>query len=162
MKNGKIDINEAVEVSGKKTVKQIYEDLGFGAVPKSYSPNQSTLDIDSELKAELAGLKLAYRFINFKQFKDKGFHSAHWKPYKRKSSTKDGSRFNIDPNGYTTYQDLVLAVKPVEWNDAHKQYLRQKAKKQSNPAKLKADEFKEHVKDQGISTKVDDTFEDET
>jgi hypothetical protein len=69
--------------------------------------------------------------------------------------------WTLDANGYTSYQDLVLAVKPLDYSIAHKKYLREKAQRQSNPAKLKAEEFREYAKGQGTIGKIDDKYEDD-
>ena len=159
-KNSKSNIKREAVLDGKKSVKAIQQELGFGELPGSYALKGSSLDIDAALKKELGDKQFAYRFINFKTYKERGFHKSHWKPYKRTSTPTGGAQYTVDPDGYTVHQDLVLAVKPLEWHEAHKQYLRGKAERIANPQKLKAQEFRESMKQAGVNSEVVEGFEE--
>lgn len=139
---------------GKKSVKQVHQDLGFGDVPNNYDVNKSDLDIDTELAQELQTKGLVHRWINRTRFQKTGFHKNHWKPYKRESRP-GGYVSNIDSDGYTIMQDLILAVKPVSWNDAHRQYLKNKVERQTNVQKRQAEEFKQFSEKSGLKTEID-------
>ena len=137
------------QIDGKKSIKDMHSDLGFGELPSSYSPVGTGLDIDTALKKELKEAGLVYRFLNFKIYKQKGFHQSHWKPYQRKSNPSGGVSFTVDPDGYTVHQDLVLGVKPAEWNKAHKEFLSKKSGRLANAQKIAEDAMKEAVAESG-------------
>jgi len=139
---------------GKMSIKELHKKLGFGTIPADYDDNQSTLSIDKRLEEELIANDLVWRFINFKEYKKKGFHSSKWVPYQRTSTPQNGALYTQDPNGYTVKQDLILAVKPNSYNDAHKKYLKSKVDRQGNPQKIKAQEMKESLKESGLSGKI--------
>lgn len=147
----KKNINTAPTVAGKKSIKDVHQELGFGELDANYRPSGTSLDIDPALKKELKELGLVYRFINYKTFKQRGFHKAHWKPYMRKSTPDGGAIFTVDPNGYTVHQDLVLAVKPVDWSVAHKKFLKEKADRLDNIQSTKAQELKSSLKSSGAT-----------
>lgn len=119
------------------------------------------LKVDENLKSELKSKGLEYRFINLKTYQDMGFHRAHWRPYKRESSAPQDSGFAADGEGYMRRGDLVLAVKPKEHADLHRNQLRLKAKLQSNPNTVRAAELKQMMQSAGISGKVHEGFEDD-
>lgn len=157
---GAINVEKAVIVQGRKSNKNLHKSLGFDDLPDDYSPIGTGLGIDKALKEELKENDLAYRFIYFKKYKQQGFHKSRWVPYKRDSEPSHGAVFTVDPSGYTIYQDLVLAVKPMDWQHAHKKYLQKKANRQSNTQKMKAEELREHMKSSSTPLKVDEGYED--
>ena len=147
--------------AGKKSIKDVHKELGFVPLKEGdYMAKRNDLDLDPELKAELKELQLVPRWINFKEYKSKGFHRAHWVPYKRQSRPNNSTLFAISPDGYTTREDLVLAVKPDEWNRAHKKYLAQKVQRQSNPQEAHAAALRAHAKDTGYGVVVKEGYED--
>jgi len=156
----KTNVNDVPEINGKKNIKKVHEELGFGEVPNTYSTGASILDIDQALQKELKDLDLVYRFINFKQYKQKGFHQSKWQPYKRTSSATGGAVYNTDPDGYTVKQDLVLAVKPRSWNEAHKKMLQAKADRLAGRDAEIAKEFRDSLREAGISSVVKEGYED--
>lgn len=157
---GAINIEKAAIVQGLKSNKDLHKSLGFDDLPDDYSPIGTGLDIDIALKKELKQNDLAFRFIYFKTYKNQGYHKSRWVPYKRESEPSHGAVFTVDPSGYTIHQDLVLAVKPMDWQHAHKKYLKQKAARQSNTQKIKAEELREHMKSSSAPLKVNEGYED--
>lgn len=141
---------------GKKSIKDIHKELGFGPLAESKKGGYDDLDIDVALEKELAELDLVYRFINFKTFKKYGFHKQHWKPYRRASRPDNNVAFNIDPDGYMVRGDLVLAVKPKEWNLARKKELAEKNAKKADAIRDKTNEFRQVVAKSGIGQMVED------
>lgn len=156
----KTNVNTVSEIGGKKNIKKLHEELGFGELSSEYKAGASTLDIDQALKKELEENGLVCRFINFGQYKQKGFHPSRWVPYKRETAVSGGAVYTLDANGYTVKQDLVLAVKPKDWNEAHKKYLKDKADRLSGSDKEAANKLRESMKDTGYAHKVYEGFED--
>lgn len=149
------NIKDMSEVGGKKNIKKLHEELGFGELPGEYNAGASTLDIDQALKKELEDNGLVARFINFGHFKQRGFHPAKWQPYKRQTSATGGAVYTVDANGYTVKQDLVLAVKPKDWNDAHKKFLKNKADRLNGDSeKEAAEKLKASMKETGYDHKI--------
>ena len=153
----KINKNDAPSVGGKTNVKSIHSELGFGDI-SAISGQESMLDLDNDLKMELKNLDLEARFINFKDYKSKGFHSQHWKPYKRQSKPQGGAIYTVDSEGYTVKGDLILAVKPCDWADTQRKQLKQKADKLHSYSQATED-FKSSVR--GARHKVVEGFEDD-
>jgi len=140
--------------------KRIKESMGFGEVPDDYSASASMLDLDKELAIELKELGLVPRWINAKKYALHGFHKSKWVPYKRESVAIASNLYVTAADGLTTKQDLVLAVKPAEWNLAHKKYLAKKAGNLKKSAETKAQDIRAFATDKGIDIKVHDGYEE--
>ena len=153
----KINKNDAPTINGKVNIKAIHEELGFGDISAT-SGLESILDLDRDLQQELKDFDLECRFISFKDYKSKGFHSKEWRPYKRKSVPKGGAVYTIDSEGYTVKGDLILAVKPREMAENHRRLLKQKADRQNSFSEA-TEAFKSSVK--GARHKVVEGFEDD-
>lgn len=145
-KSGKQSTEESKTVGGKSSLdkKYIYEELGFDRDPSAN--RSSALELDAALKAELDSLDLVARFINKKQFRADGFHPRNWKPYKPRTSK---STMPKSADGYIEFQDLILAVKPREWNEARKRELAQKNGRLANTQKVMADKMRQEVEASG-------------
>ena len=146
--------------SGRKSIEDVRKELGFGDVPGQYVAKRNDLELDPALAKELTELELVPRWINFQKYRQRGFHKSRWVPYKRTSSPGNSAVYSVDPQGYTVYQDLVLGVKPEDWNEAHKKMLRRKAQLYSNPQELKAKEFKEFTRANDVGATVKEGYED--
>lgn len=154
-KSAKPGAGSAQTSGGKRSIKDVHKDLGFAPLEEANISGYDDLDIDHALKAELKDNQLAYRFINFKTFKRNGFHKQHWKPYRRSSRPDNNVLFNLDADGYTVRGDLVLAVKPYEWNDARKQELAKKNALKSGIVGAKTKEMRELAAKSGIGAVVE-------
>lgn len=111
------------------------------------------LSLPDALKAHLKSKDLVWRFMNAQQFRQNGnMHHSHWTPYK-----VDGD-FGITPNAEGLIQrgDLVLGVRSREMNQAHKQFLQERVKRQSGAVsnKVQARELRKLAKDHGVEDKV--------
>lgn len=94
------------------------------------------LGLDPELVKVIKEKGHVHRFINAIQYKRFGHHPAHWRPISRKT-LKDWGYATMDAHAFTDGsgpddfiyrgQDLVLATRPKDINERHKQYLRQEA-----------------------------------
>ena len=135
-------------------IKEAYEEYGFAEKPSDFGEGRSMLDLDPELKAELKEKGFEARWINYKQYKNAGFHKRDWKPYRRESQPKGTVLHNVDAEGYTFRQDLILAVKPISYVEAHRAHLRKKALYQADASALKRKEFTEYSRNTGLKTDI--------
>lgn len=134
---------------GKKSVKDIHKDLGFGDLATEYGARSNVLQLDPALAKELEEKQLVPRWLNNKIYKEKGFHRSDWVPYKRESSPKNSVVTTQNMDGYTIYKDLILGVKPKDWNEHHKQVLMRKANSQNDVQKKLAEDFKDFSSNRG-------------
>lgn len=123
------------------------------------------LAVDPELKAELDRKGLAYRFINAKQYQQNyGFHRTGWRVYKREATASSGSMdfsMGTDPEGYVRRGDLILAVKPKEMQEAHKQKIRAKTERYNNATKRNrenADVLRAMAKTGGLDLTIEEGY----
>lgn len=110
----------------------------------------NSLGIDPELAATLKAKGLAWRFISYPQLqKMGGTHARGWKPYKPDSGKIDNHTFQVgaDPEGFIRRGELILAVRPIELNEKHKQYLAQEAARTKGFQASKVEELREMVRD---------------
>jgi len=153
--------SKATPKGGQKSIKEQHKDLGFAPIDlNNYAARRSALDLDDALWKELEEKNLVPRWINFNTYRKQGFHKSHWKPFKRNSNPSNGAIFAVGPDGLTFKQDLVLAVKPKDWNDAHRKYLKDQAMTGKKIAKVKAKELKDSLESAGISSVVKEGYED--
>jgi hypothetical protein len=127
------------------------------------------LAIAPDLKAELDAKGLAYRFINAKQYVDKqGFHHSGWKVYKRDVSERAKGAFDFDmgtdPEGYVRRGDLILAVKPQEMQQRHKEKIRAKTARYSPDAlnKAAAQQMRDRARENNVNMSVDEGYGSES
>ena len=117
---------------------------------------QSELELPESLKEHLEAEGLAARWINKKQYKEKGMHRMRWKPYKIPSEISVGQ----DSEGYLSRGDLVLGAKTDEELAKHKALLRAKNERYKAFQKTHAQELKRGLESSGIKTKVETGYDD--
>lgn len=126
----------------------------------------NTLGIDPELAKEIKAQGLAMRFISGKKLAEMGgYHPFGWKPYKREGAKIDTTHSFLQgnaPDGLIHRGDCILAVRPIELNNKHKDYLKQEAKRVAAAATSKAHaaKLRELSRESGINAVVEDTYED--
>lgn len=123
------------------------------------------LTISPELKKEIKDQGLAHRFIDYKRYKEMdGYHSRGWKVYKRKNtSSKNSDEFThgSNPDGYVRRGTVILAVRPVEINEKHKQVLKNKAELYSRKKRRKnAKDLRQMADEGGLDTMVSEDYGD--
>lgn len=142
--------------------------LNKGRKPISEKPTQrvispeevfgNSLKLDPELEAELDAKGLEGRFVDYKKLVEfAGYHKHGWTPYKRDISATIGSadfKFGADPDGLVRRGTVVLAVKPKEKVQIHRDFLKQKAQKYSQSNKNLAQEMRDYVRRDGSSAEV--------
>jgi hypothetical protein len=120
------------------------------------------LAVDAEVLAEIKGKGLVHRWINASKYKQNfGFDARRWQPYKRENQGNSAFGF-VDSEGYTRRGDLILAVRSVELNAAHKAKIERKNMQLSaGQNKAAADQLRQHLKDSGVtSSKVYEGYEE--
>lgn len=142
-----------------KNLSEVYAEYGFNLEPPQKPTGKSLLDIDDELAAELKELDFVGRWINFKKFKEMGFHKRDWQPYKRRSKPKGLANFTTTSEGFMLRQDLIFAVKPRSYNELHKKELEEKVKRQSNTQAIKKAEFEQHLRASGSDSQVVEDYD---
>lgn len=144
---------------GKVSREDALKNLGFDVGGDiNFASKKSALDLPAKLKQELTDLGLDCRFINLKKFKEYGFHANDWKPYAFQTRGREFP--NMDSDGFYKKQDLILAVKPVEYTKAYREHLARKNDKLAGINKKQAEEFKRSLKDANISSVVTDGYDD--
>lgn len=114
----------------------------------------SPAKIPNDVQAELDEKGLEGRWINWQKYQSYGgTHRRGWVPFKSESRAKFANPIlGDDSNGYIRRESLVLAARPKELGDKHREYLRERAQ-MLNPgraAKEARDELQQRIKDQGL------------
>ncbi len=97
----------------------------------SPSADPFMFDIDPKLQAKIEAEGLVARWINRSKYIDQRGDHRGWRPYqvpKEKTESKGALDFQygIDPDGYVSRGDLVLAVRPVEMHEVNKRRVARK------------------------------------
>lgn len=140
-------------VNGKKPLptqkKQLQHDDLFG----------NMLSISPDIQAELDAKGLVGRWVSAnKLYAAGGYHPKGWVVYKS-DSVKSEFKFGNDPDGIIRRGDSVLAVKSKEKADQHREFLKQKAARQTNTQDRAAAEFRAEMRKSGLNAKVYDGFD---
>jgi len=154
----KLDKSKQMTSGSKVSREQKLKEMGWdvsGDIPNQ--SGKSRLDLPVELKNELDSLGLVARFINARTYKEVGFHKSDWKPY---AFNCKGKFPNMDVDGFYTSQDLILAVKPVEYNNAHRKFLDNKNKQLAKANETAAAELRSSLKSAGIDGVVTEGYEE--
>lgn len=130
-----------------------------GKVTKTATPKTSSdflsasndpfmFDVDPTLKAQIESEGFAVRWINRNKYvENRGDHRG-WRPYqipieKRESKGALDFQYGVDPDGYISRGDLVLAVRPVEMQAANKRRIANKNRAQQGYQAQAARELRE-------------------
>lgn len=120
------------------------------------------LALNPEIKAQLKSEGLEWRFINRLQFREKGnSHRSHWQPYQLKTANGQAG-VGTDAEGMVVRGDLVLAVRPKEIADRHRQFLEAKRARYRGYNREVADEMRQRAREEGVSRamKVHEGYDD--
>lgn len=111
----------------------------------------SILDLDPAIQRFLDGKNLAARWINGTKYtKAGGFNKDGWQPLKVADIPKEALQtmslgFGTSGDGYLVRNDLLLAVRPKERQEAHKQMLARRANAQAGREQANAAALREHI-----------------
>jgi len=132
--------------AGKAPVSEKETTSSFLSEFEGESPLGDMLSIPAALKKEIEDQGLAYKFINYKIYKESGMHKRGWKPYPIQSAPSGVQKlFGSSPEGYLVRGDCILAVIPTTWKNKIKEQIAQKNKTYANFNKQKADEFRKSL-----------------
>lgn len=118
--------------------------------------------IDPELKKEIEGKGMAYRWVNAIKLKaNYGFDARQWAPYKREGQVSGMSTFS-DPEGFIRRGDLILAVQPKAVAAARKAQVASRNKSQSlaERNKAQAEELRRQLRSNDIKADISEGYED--
>jgi hypothetical protein len=125
------------------------------------------LDVPKHYMDEAEERGWEVRWISAKQLKENsGVHKNEWMVYKFKSKPQAENfdpnefAFGKDPEGIVRIGDCVLAVRPKEIGDAHRNVLAKKRALKKGTKKNKISEFKEEMKQFGQGKITVDDSED--
>ena len=112
-------------------IKSARKPISAKGTPKPYAGyyEQSFLDVDPSLKAEIKAKGLEYRFIDRKKYQAEGNrHRHHWAPYQVDNAARGTMSVDNAPNadGLIVRGGLVLATRPIELGDAHRDFIERK------------------------------------
>jgi hypothetical protein len=124
------------------------------------------LVLDSKLKSELESKGLVHRWVNKKEYLDKGnYHNSGWIAYLPDTDAGAGRHdFMVgrSPEGYIQRKDLILAVKTVGAAARQKERIKAKTKTAQAFMKQEASEMRARMKDAGVKgAKVHEGYEAE-
>lgn len=118
--------------------------------------------IDPQLKKEIEGKGLAYRWVNAIKLKaNYGYDSRQWQPYKRETQGTGMTSFS-DPEGYIRRGDLILAVQPKGVAQARRKQLdaRNQAQSQARFAKTQAEELRQTMRKSGMDVDIVEGYDE--
>jgi len=119
------------------------------------------LSISPDIQAELDAKGLVGRWVSAsKLYAAGGYHPKGWVVYKS-DSIKTEFKFGNDPDGIIRRGDSVLAVKSKEKADQHREFLKQKAARQTNTQAMAASELRSAMAKTGLNAKVYDGYDGE-
>lgn len=111
----------------------------------------NTLGVDPAIQKEIDTKGMTARWINASQLEAmSGFHQKGWRPYKCDTISASDSFFGKSPDGYIRRGDCVLAVRPKELHERHKQYLEERASQGKQAQKAQAEELRRFARKAGL------------
>lgn len=150
--------------NGKLPLSQKPKPASTAHLSSDFLGNQ--LAIDDELKAELKGKNLEYRFIDANEaYANGGYHKRGWSVYKRDTPPTGtiSFKFGNDPEGIVRRGTMILAVKRAEDAQRHRDYLAYLADNASIKKKQKADAelLRKHARDNQVDMNVEEGYGEE-
>lgn len=121
---------------------------------------QNRFIVPQAIKDELEAKGLDCRFISYVKWKENGnMHRSHWVPYRCTAETA-ADQFGKDSEGYIRRGDTVLAVRSKERSEQHREFLKQRNERYRNFNRLAASELRERMREEGMSGKVHEGYEE--
>lgn len=138
-----------------------------GKKPISSKPTNSgdlfgnALNIPPVVQAELDEKGLVGRWVNAIKLQQMGgYHPKGWQPF-RSEKYKSDFKFGSDPDGVIRRGDCILAVKTLEDVETHKEWLANRVAVQRDTNKVKAQEFRDAMRQSGLNSKVVEGYGDD-
>jgi hypothetical protein len=129
--------------------------------------SQNMLDVDKDIRSDIEKKGMECRWIDTKEFTASGNQHRHfWTPYKREvkpgtsetRATMDIKHGN-DPEGFIRRKSLILAVRPKQLGDAHRQQIAARTERLHQSSRAQVAEMKRLARQAG--SKVYEGFDDE-
>jgi hypothetical protein len=137
----------------EKSIKTVVKDENFDSI--EFFKNSDSLALPKELKEQITAQGYVYRWLNEADFRTNNMlHRSGWLPYNTNTQKSSKLRSQSDVEGLIRRGDLILGVRPVEFNKAHADAVRIKNKRMQNTSAIKADEFQEFANRSGVKAKV--------
>lgn len=124
------------------------------------------LTLPQELKTYLADQGMDFRFLNAAAFRQAGnYHHSDWRPFDVRQAKSLSAATGATAEGLIQRGDLILGIRPKTISAKHRETLnrRNKAYSQANVAKSQAKQFREAIRDQGLSehASVDEGYDED-
>lgn len=139
---------------------------------KPSGPNLNTpdffrnrLQVSPEVLEDIKSRGLEHRWINASEFHaNDNQHQWGWQAYKRPESLQStqAAVLGNSPDGTIRRKELILAVRPKEWGDAHRSSIAQTQRRLNNYKKASAQEIQGMAKNGRLSTNFTDDSGDES
>lgn len=146
-------------INGKKPLSSKPKSVKVVQEPDFFSNRMS---ISSELREELDKKGLDYRFIDYKKYVENGnVHNRGWTVYRREGKADtQGFLVGNSPDGIIRVGSTVLATRPLNYSEKHRQYLAERAAQYRGFQKTKAEEMRATAREHSLDGIVDSTFDD--
>lgn len=145
-------------IDGKK---HISEKPKSRSLKEMFRP-RNLLDLPPEVEADFESKGLVGRWLDSKQMADQGnVHKNHWQIYRRPAGTvsNEAQVFGLPPDGTVRRGTMVLGCRPKEVNEAHKEFLQDKANAQVGSVKKQGAELRAYAKSLGLNEHISDETE---
>ena len=122
--------------------------------------------VDPKLQEYLSNKGLEFRWINLRQFRERGFHKTGYIPFKREADTPmtDAEKLiglGASPDGFITRGDQILAVKTKEHAAAYRAHIQEKNRIMSRAVKKEAvSKLKKSFEDAGVKAEIHESYEE--
>jgi len=124
------------------------------------------LAIPEAVQNEIDSQNLAARWVAANTLAaNNGYHKNGWVAYKSKGTNVGDFRFGTDPEGVIRRGSMILAVRPMEIHESHKEFLAERAqapigKDRKAHQRQAAKELRKMAQDSGINTVIEEGDED--
>jgi len=147
----------AAKEEKKSVVKDIDPTLDFS----NEDQFADRLSMSQALKDEIASKGLAYRFINEGEWRRNfGRHKYGWRPYNISTGGALVDLKGLTPENVYRVGDLLLAVRPLEMQEKHKDVINKRRERLNNLNKTQGEELKDQLARAGVATKVVTGYDD--
>jgi hypothetical protein len=126
------------------------------SAPRYSTWTKNFLDIPKEVAKELEEMGHEGRWISLTEFSKNGnFHNHGWVPFRPKTPSSENSfHYGNNPDGIIRRKELVLASRPKEICELHREDIQQRTNRQSHKSKAAADELRRMAREKNFATSI--------
>lgn len=153
--------NSKPVVGGKKHISQKSEGPSLN-VPDFFS---NRLQVAKEVLDDIKSKGLEHRWVNAVELAaNDGHHRRGWQVYKKPEGLQSTQGFVLgnSHDGTIRRKELVLAVRPKEWGDAHRADIRQRQRRLNQFKEASASELRSMAQNGRLGTSIVDDSSDES